>query len=51
MALRRGEMDTRDLIGGYDDDFFSGVNVIARGSSANDDDAWWPGLLNGKPRF
>lgn len=25
--------------------------VIARGSPTNDDDAWWMGLLNSKPRF
>ncbi len=26
-------------------------SVIGRGSSGNDDDAWWLGILNGKPRF
>lgn len=25
--------------------------VIARGSSTNDDDSWWLGVFNGKPRF
>jgi concanavalin A-like lectin/glucanase superfamily protein/putative Ig domain-containing protein/List-Bact-rpt repeat protein len=25
--------------------------IIARGSSTNDDDAWWMGVLNGGPRF
>jgi hypothetical protein len=28
-----------------------GQTIIARGSSTNDDDAWWMGVLDGKPRF
>jgi len=30
---------------------FSHQAVIGRGSSTNDDNAWWMGIYNGKPRF